>query len=124
MGRVMRLDEPLSFWGGVDPMTGRIIEPSHPQYGESIEGRILLLPHGRGSSSSSSILAEALRRGHGPAAIVLEDPDAILVIGSLVAHRLYGTVCPMVVATLPSQIGGFVSVEGAELRQVGADRNE
>ncbi|HEX6946072.1 MAG TPA: DUF126 domain-containing protein [Acidimicrobiia bacterium] len=91
------LDEPLSFWGGVDPATGLIVEPSHPQYGESVAGRVVVMPHGRGSSSSSSVLAELLRQGVGPAAIVLREPDSILAIGALVAAELYGTVCPIVV---------------------------
>ncbi len=65
------LHEPLSFWGGIDPTEGRIIDPHHPQLGESITGRVLVIPAGRGSSSSSSVLAESLRLGTGPAAIVL-----------------------------------------------------
>jgi predicted aconitase with swiveling domain len=94
---VLHLEQPLSLWGGVDPVTGVIIEPSHPQRGESVAGRILVLPHGRGSSSSSSVLAELLRNGHGPAGIVLRSPDPILAIGALVAGALYEIDCPVVV---------------------------
>lgn len=96
-GEVLLLDDGLSFWGGYDPEKGRIVEPSHPQYGESLAGRIVYLPHGRGSSSSSSVLAESLRLGTGPAGIVLGEPDSILVIGSLVAKLLYGVECPIYV---------------------------
>jgi predicted aconitase with swiveling domain len=70
-GRALVLDEPLSFWGGVDPATGDIIEARHPQHGENVAGRILVMPSGRGSSSSSSVLAEAIRAGTAPAAIVV-----------------------------------------------------
>ena len=69
-----RLDEPLSFWGGLDPETGTIVEVSHPQRGRSVAGRILVMPSGRGSSSSATVLAEAIRRGTGPAGIVLGEP--------------------------------------------------
>ena len=59
------LSVPLSFWGGIDVETGRIIDHSHPDLGTSITGTILVMPGGRGSSSSSSVLAEAIRRGNG-----------------------------------------------------------
>jgi predicted aconitase with swiveling domain len=92
------LDEPLSFWGGVDPATGEIVDRHHPQVGTGIAGKILVMPSGRGSSSSSSVLAEAIRSGTGPAGIVLREADRILALGALVAAELYGTVCPVLVA--------------------------
>ncbi len=101
VGELLRLSEPLSLWGGLDPESGLIIDRNHPQLGQSVTGTILAMPHGRGSSSSSSVLAEALRLGMGPAGFVLDSPDSILVIGSLVAKRLYGTVCPIVCGVLP-----------------------
>ena len=94
----LRLDEPLSFWGGIDPETGRIIDANHPQRGESITGKILRMPHSRGSSSSPSVLAEALRLGTGPVAIVLDRPDPMVVLGALVARLLYGIDCRVTVA--------------------------
>lgn len=94
-GDVLSLDAPLSFWGGVDAYTGRIIDVHHPQAGATITRRVLVLPAGRGSSSSSSVLAEAIRLGNGPAAILMGEADEILVLGALVAAELYGTVCPM-----------------------------
>ena len=95
-GPVLALGEPLSLWGGVDPETGRIVEPSHPDHGRSIADVVLAMPAARGSSSSSSILAELLRLGLGPRAIVLGERDEILVVGSVAAHELYGAVCPVV----------------------------
>lgn len=95
-GRVLVLDEPLSFWGGLDPATGLVIDKRHPQVGKTISGRILGMETGRGSSSSGNILAEAIRRGTAPAAIVMLEPDEILVIGALVAHELYGTTMPII----------------------------
>ncbi len=94
-GRVLALSEPLSLWGGTDPATGRIVEARHPDHDRSIAGRILMLPAARGSSSSSSILAELLRVGAGPLAIVLGERDEILVVGAVVARELYDVTCPV-----------------------------
>ena len=95
-GPVLALREPLSFWGGVDPETGAVVEPRHPDVGRSVAGQVLAMPAVRGSSSSSSILAELLRIGRGPAAIVLGEADEILVVGALAAAELYGAACPIV----------------------------
>lgn len=105
-GELVVLESPLSFWGGYDPVAGVIIDRSHPQHGLSLAGKIVVMGHGRGSSSSSSVLAESLRLGTGPAAIVLAEADQILVTGALVAHLLYQTECPVVVATVPQDASG------------------
>jgi predicted aconitase with swiveling domain len=96
-GEALVLDEPLSFWGGVDPSDGRIIDRHHPQAGQSVRGKVLVMPSGRGSSSSSSVLAETLRAGTGPAAIVLAEPDPIVALGAVVARELYGSSIPVIV---------------------------
>jgi uncharacterized protein len=95
--RALVLDEPLSLWGGIDPASGKIIDAHHPQRGANVRGRVLVMPGGRGSSSSASVLAEAVRAGTAPAAIVMTEPDLILAIGSQVAEELYGVRVPVVV---------------------------
>ena len=94
-GLALALDEPLSFWGGVDPASGEIVDARHPQRGRSVAGRVLLMTAARGSSSSSSVLAEAVRAGHGPAAILLGEADLILSVGAAVAEELYGRRVPI-----------------------------
>jgi len=106
-GEIVVLDDGLSFWGGYEPSTGRIVDRSHPQFGQSLVGKIVYMPSGRGSSSSSSVLAEALRIGMAPAGLVLGEPDSILVIGSLVAELLYGVACPIYVGD-PAELGAGV----------------
>ncbi len=96
-GEVLALSEPLSFWGGVDEKTGVVIDVHHPQHGACIAGKILVMPSGRGSSSSSSVLAELIRAGVGPAAIVLGVSDPIIALGAMVAEALYGKRVPVVV---------------------------
>lgn len=95
--RALVLSEGLSLWGGMDPATGELIDAHHPQRGANLAGRVVVMPSGRGSSSSASVLAEAVRAGTAPAAIVLSEPDLILAIGAAVAAELYGVVVPIVV---------------------------
>jgi predicted aconitase with swiveling domain len=87
-GRVLVLDAPISFWGGVDAATGRITDVRHPQHGECISGRVLCLPGTIGSSSASAVLLELVSNGKAPAAIVLHEPDAILLLGLVVAREM------------------------------------
>jgi predicted aconitase with swiveling domain len=89
-GEVLRLDRPLSFWGGVDARTGRVVDVHHPQHGAVVTDRVLVMPHGSGSSSSSSVLLECVRLGTAPAALVMSAVDPILPVGAAVAHELYG----------------------------------
>ncbi len=99
-GEALVLSEALSLWGGIDVETGRIIDRSHPDRGRNVAGTVLVMPGGRGSSSSSSVLAEALRRRTAPAAIVLSIPDPILTVGAIVAQFLYRLHCPIVVCDI------------------------
>jgi uncharacterized protein len=97
-GPPLRLDEPLSFWGGFDPATGRIVDRWHPQRGANVAGHVLMMPAGRGSSSGSAALAEAIRAGVGPAAILLLERDPIVIVGAIVAAELYGRECAVMLA--------------------------
>jgi predicted aconitase with swiveling domain len=98
-GPALALDAPLSFWGGYDAGRGCIVEAGHAQCGASLAGRVMLMAHAKGSSSSSSVLAEAIRNGTGPAAIVMRDPDLIVGLGCIVASELYDQHVPVVVLT-------------------------
>ena len=99
-GIALVLDEPLSFWGGLDPETGTLIDTHHPQRGRRPTDRVLVMPSGRGSSSSSYVLAEAIRAGKAPAAIVLREPDGIVALGAIVARELYGSTIPVIVLSI------------------------
>ena len=116
-GDLLILDEPVSFWGGVDSGTGLIVDTHHPQIGESLRGVILVIPHARGSSGTSSALAELLRVGLGPSGIVLGAADSMITIGALVAERLYGVTCPVVVATVPQPASGRWRIQERTLEQ-------
>ncbi|MEO0618171.1 MAG: DUF126 domain-containing protein [Pseudomonadota bacterium] len=95
----LKLSEALSFWGGFDPRDGRILDPAHPQRGEIVTNHVLAMPGSRGSAGTPAGIAEAMRRGVGPAAIVLLRPDVNIAIGAQVASRLYGSELPVVLVT-------------------------
>lgn len=114
-GRALVLDEPLSFWGGVDPASGLIIDARHPQRGTSVAGRVLVMDSVRGSSSSSSVLAEAARAGFAPAAILLGETDLILAVGAAVAEELYGIRVPV----LQLSPADLASIPGGALVMIG-----
>lgn len=92
-GEVVRLDEALSFWGGFDAATGRIIDRSHPQHGTSLAGKVVAMPGSRGSSGTPGVLGDAIRRGTGPAAMIVTKADINLVAGALTAQALYDRSC-------------------------------
>ena len=99
-GPIVKLATALSFWGGVDAETGRIIDKSQAHHGAFLRGKVLVMPSGRGSSSASSVLAETIRNGTGPIAIVMQRPDPIITAGAMVARSLYGIVYPVVVCPI------------------------
>lgn len=114
-GRLLVLRKPLSFWGGVDPLTGDIADPRHPQHGKGTTGRILVMERVIGSSSSSAIMLELLRNNVAPAAIVVAEPDAILVLGILVAGELGYSTIPLLRVGMEG-IGRLAAVDGCHAR--------
>lgn len=84
----LALTAPISFWGGVNPKTGAIADARHPEHGHDIAGRVLLVPATVGSSSAAAILLELVHARLAPAAIVLHEPDAILLLGLIVAKEM------------------------------------
>jgi len=84
----LALTAPISFWGGVDPRSGAIIDARHPQRGLNVAGTVLALPGTIGSSSASAVLLELVHAGRAPAAILMDEPDAILLLGIVVAREM------------------------------------
>ncbi|PWJ16200.1 aconitase X [Jannaschia seohaensis] len=116
-GPVLALDEPISFWGGVDPATGRIVDAFHPQRGECVSGCVLVLPGTRGSCTGSGVLLELALTGRAPAALVFRDAEDVATTGALVAAELFGLALPVV----RLEPGAFAQVARADdLRIEGA----
>ncbi len=95
-GPLCRLAQPISLWGGVDPMSGRIIDPRHADFGRTVSQTILALPGSIGSSSSSAVMLELLRRRTAPAGLLIADDDTILPLGIIVATELGYPAIPVV----------------------------
>ncbi|QXH59275.1 cis-3-hydroxy-L-proline dehydratase [Pseudomonas azerbaijanorientalis] len=118
-GALLFADVGLSFWGGVDPCTGEVIDRHHPLSGQHLAGRVLAIPSGRGSCTGSSVLMELISNGHAPAALVLAEADEILTLGVLVAQTIFARSLPVLCigreafAALRGQ--AFARVENATL---------
>ncbi len=95
-GEAIVSSEPISFWGGVDPRTGEVIDRRHELSGENVTGKVFVFPTGRGSSTASAILLESVRTGAAPAAIINLKVDPILALGSIVADEMYKRTVPIV----------------------------
>ena len=118
-GPLLHADVGLSFWGGVDPCSGEVIDRHHPLSGQCLAGRVLAIPSGRGSCTGSSVLMELISNGHAPAALVLAQADEILTLGVLVAQLLFGRSLPVLCIGEEAfaALGGkeFARVDGTHL---------
>ena len=119
-GEALVLSAPISFWGGVDPKSGRIADVRHPQCGSNIAGTVLFVPGTIGSSSAAAVLLELVHGGRAPAAIVLHEPDAILLLGLIVAREM-GWETPVAVKLDRALHAGFA---GPQRRRVGGWRRD
>ena len=93
------LGDTLSFWGGFDPVEGKIVDVHHPQSGVRVGDSILCIPQSKGSAGTPGGIAETLRRGSGPRAFLLGERDVNISVGTLVANRLYDLTVPVVQLT-------------------------
>ena len=116
-GEALVSREPLSFWGGFDHLTGEIIDRRHPLAGRIAAGRVLALPHARGSSTTTAVLLEAVRAGTAPAAILTTGPETFFALAAIVADEMYRRAFPVVV--IPSE--DFDSLESGVLLRVAPD---
>jgi predicted aconitase/predicted aconitase with swiveling domain len=117
-GELLHADVGLSFWGGVDPFTGEVIDRHHPLSGSIISGRVLAIPSGRGSCTGSSVMLELILNGHAPAALVLEQIDDILTLGVLIAEQMFEHSIPVISVG----VEGFAALRGLSHVQVVGDQ--
>ena len=94
-GTVLATDEPLSFWGGVDPATGRVIDVLHPLAGECLAGRVLVMPGTRGSCTGSGVLLDMALNGRAPAALVFSEAEDVVTLGAMIAAGMFGKPLPV-----------------------------
>ncbi|RLE60426.1 MAG: hypothetical protein DRJ35_03340 [Thermoprotei archaeon] len=84
-GKLLVSKQPISFYGGVDPKTGIVVEPGHELEGKSIAGKILVFPHGKGSTVGSYILLRLKKNSVAPVGIVNVISEPIIIIGCLMS---------------------------------------
>lgn len=84
-GRALVSSEPIGFLGGVDPDTGVVVEPNHPLNGQSVAGRVLVFPTGKGSTVGSYTILRLARNGLAPAAMLNMESEAIVAVGAIIA---------------------------------------
>lgn len=94
-GPVVATDTPLSFWGGVDPATARVIDAHHPLRGVCIAGAVLAFPSSRGSCTGSGVLLDLALTGRAPAALVFREAEDVLTLGALVAAEMFDRPIPV-----------------------------
>ncbi|HCJ73344.1 MAG TPA: hypothetical protein DHW67_17890, partial [Agrobacterium sp.] len=95
-GPVISTTEALSFWGGVDPATGRVIDVHHPLHGVSLTGGVLFMPTSRGSCTGSGVLLDLILTGRAPSALVFCEAEDVLTLGALVAAEMFERALPVV----------------------------
>lgn len=88
------LAAPLSLWDGIDSQTGEIIQGGHPDQGKHIGDTILIFSSGLSGATAGAALTETVRTGVSPVAIVLPEPDEIIVTASVTAELLYDQAIP------------------------------
>ncbi|MCR6500575.1 aconitase X [Shinella sp. CPCC 101442] len=94
-GPIIAAGEALSFWGGVDPATGRVIDVHHPLHGVPITGGILMMPSSRGSCTGSGVLLDMALTGRAPAALVFSEAEDVLTLGALIAAEMFDRPLPV-----------------------------
>jgi len=76
----------ISFFGGVDPESGVVVEQGHELEGQSIAGRVLAFPTGKGSTVGSYTLYRLKKNGVAPAAILNAECETIIAVGCIIAE--------------------------------------
>lgn len=95
-GEAIVSTQPFGFFGGVNPATGIVIDKWHELYGQSISGKVMVYPEGRGSTVGAAIILELTRTNNAPAAIINAEIETITAAGGLMAKKFYDKDIPMV----------------------------
>ncbi len=112
-------NEPMSFWGTVDPQSGTIRDNRHPLYQENMSGKVLAFPTPKGSSGTGLIILEQVRTHCAPAAIINLRSDPVVLTGPVIAKRFYGVDIPVVNLSKED----YAKLEGAKEVEFHSDRD-
>ncbi len=76
----------ISFYGGIDPDTGKVVEVGHELEGQTISGKVLVFPSGKGSTVGSYTMYRMMKNKNAPAAIVNKEIDTIIAVGCIISE--------------------------------------
>ena len=113
-------NEPMSFWGTVDPQSGLIRDNRHALYMKNMAGKVLAFTTPKGSSGTGLIILEQIRTGCAPAAIINLRSDPVVLTGPIIAKRFYNVDIPVV--NLSEE--DYAKLEGAKEVEFHDDRDE
>ncbi|BBE70819.1 aconitase X [Oharaeibacter diazotrophicus] len=116
-GPVVALAEGLSFWGGVDPATGEVVDAHHPDRGARLAGAVVAMETSRGSCSGSGVVLELALAGKAPAALVFREAEDVATLGALVAAEMFGRTLPV----LRLGPAAYAALTRARSARIGAD---
>lgn len=85
-GKALVSNKPISFLGGLDPETGEITEPDHDLEGESVKDKILVFPHGKGSTVGSYVLYQLKENNNAPVGIINQEAEPIVAVGAIISE--------------------------------------
>jgi len=85
-GEALVSSQPISFYGGVDPDNGVVVEKGHPLEGKSVAGKILVFPSGKGSTVGSYTLYRMKKNDVAPAAMINSECETIVAVGAIISE--------------------------------------
>lgn len=85
-GKSLVSDEPISFLGGIDSNSGKVVESEHPLEGKLVKDRVLIFPHGKGSTVGSYVLYQLASNNKAPAAIINRVAEPIVAVGAIISE--------------------------------------
>jgi len=110
--------EPISFYGGVDPTTGTIIEKGHELQGKSVKGKILVFPTGKGSTVGSYTLYRMKKSGTAPAGIINKECETVIAVGAIISE----IPCVDLIDISKIQTGDLIRVENEKVSILNPDK--
>ena len=85
-GEALVTKDGISFYGGVDPDTGEVVEKGHELEGQSVAGKVLVFPEGKGSTVGSYVLYNLKKNGKAPLAIINKECETIVAVGCIISE--------------------------------------
>jgi len=85
-GEAIVTSQPVSFYGGVDPDSGVLIEKGHELEGKNLKGKILVFPTGKGSTVGSYTLYRMKKNNTAPAGIINKECETIVAVGAIISE--------------------------------------